>query len=633
MPVDAQKPLNSSSDFFFAIRRKRVIQISSVTGLGLIVSLFISHGVTFDIFLGGLILLIFAGLLAYKNYVSLSSYILLASMSSMLLALCATGAGIFDMAMLGYPGVIIFAALLGGRMLFIGLLSLVVVQCATMIWLIMEGILTPHTPYLSWYHLVFITVIFTITGFGVDVLVTDIRRLLHSLHQENAKVEQNRAQIQHLAHHDPLTNLPNRTLGERLFIQKLKQSQQKNTQLAVLFIDLDNFKPVNDALGHAAGDRFLQKISQTLSDNLSDHETVIRFGGDEFIVLLPQVSDKAQIDKICRNLITWCASEFEVLQTKIVVSCSIGVAQAPQDGTQFKQLCRKADIAMYEAKHKGRNRFEYYDERFDRESDEKFKLIQQLRPAVAANALTLYYQPLVDLATGKIGSVEALVRWPQRDGSIIGPDKFIPIAESSGLILPLGKWVLNEACAFCARQHSLGNPTLSVAVNLSFAQFKDGKLPQLVEAALRGSGLAPQFLELELTETILADSSGNVDRQLETIRALGVQFAIDDFGTGYSNLNYLRTFSASKLKIDRIFIRSLGVQQDEEALVKAIINMADSLGMITVAEGIETEASLQKLLEMGCHYGQGFYWSKPVTAQEIEALLVQNTSNALSSEH
>lgn len=606
------------------LRRKRILQISNVTSLGLIVCLFVARGITFDIFAASLVSIVFAALLAYKHITSVSSYLLLGAISSMLFALAATGAGVFDMAMLGYPGVIIFAALLGGRALFAGVLSLVLAQCTLMTWLIISETVTPHSPSLSWSHLIFIIVIFCVTGFGVYVLVQDIRRLMDSLRQENAKVEQNRLHIQHLAHHDPLTNLPNRVLGERLFIQKLNASEKDGHQLALLFIDLDNFKPVNDALGHAAGDRFLQKISQTITDNLSANERLIRFGGDEFIILASGIKEKSQIDSLCHNLIAWCSSEFEVLQTKIVVSCSIGIAQAPYDGVKFKQLCRKADIAMYEAKRNGRNRFEYYDAKFDEESDEKFKLIQRLRPAVTNGELEVYYQPLIDLASGRICSLEALVRWPQSDGSVVPPDKFIPLAESSGLIAALGEWVLNQSCAFCAHQHRIGNTDLTIAVNLSFAQFKDGSLPNVVASALEQSGLTPGSLELELTESILAESTNNVTQQLDEIKALGVKFAIDDFGTGYSNLNYLSTFSAQKLKIDRIFVKTLGFNKKEEPLVSGIINMAKSLGMVTVAEGIENEAALAKLIELGCDIGQGYYWSKPVRKAEIETLIAMS---------
>jgi diguanylate cyclase (GGDEF)-like protein len=609
------------TDDLITIRRHRVAQISTVTCFGLFISLFAARDITFDIMLVALAAIFTAAILAYKHFVVASSYLLLVALSSMLFALSATGAGTFDIAMLGYPAIIIFAALLGGIGLFGTVLSLVLVQCIILTWLVMKGVITPNTPKLTWSHLTFIMIIFVITGFCVFILVQDIRRLMTSLQLEYTKVKKNREHIQYLAHHDPLTNLPNRLLGERLFNEKLAQSEANGLQLALAFIDLDNFKPVNDALGHSAGDRFLQHISQLINEKLSDDECLIRFGGDEFIVLAANITERKQIETLCERLIDWCSSEFEVFQTNIVVSASIGVAIAPKDGAKFKQLCRKADVAMYEAKRNGRNRFEFYDVKFDEESDEKFSLIQRLRPAVLANQFKVYYQPLIDLKSGQICSIEALVRWPQEDGSLVFPDKFIPLAESSGLINPLGEWVLIQACLFCAKLHRNGHSEISVAVNLSFAQFKDGTLPSIVKRALDLTQLNPKFLELELTESILADENGSIPEQLEKMKNLGVQFAIDDFGTGYSNLNYLRKFNAHKLKIDRIFINTLGLDENDVPLVSAIINIAESLGMVTVAEGIEHEAALRKLEEMGCDVGQGFYWSKPVPEKQIEALI------------
>ncbi|WP_159117606.1 putative bifunctional diguanylate cyclase/phosphodiesterase [Alteromonas marina] len=613
------------TDDLIKIRRHRVTQISTVTCFGLFISLFAARDITFDIMLVALAAMFTAAILAYKHFVVASSYLLLVALSSMLFALSATGAGTFDIAMLGYPAIIIFAALLGGIGLFGTVLSLVLVQCIILTWLVMEGVITPNTPKLTWSHLTFIMIIFVITGFCVFILVQDIRRLMTSLQLEYTKVKKNREHIQYLAHHDPLTNLPNRLLGERLFNEKLAQSEANGLQLALAFIDLDNFKPVNDALGHSAGDRFLQHISQLINEKLSDDECLIRFGGDEFIVLAANITDRKHIETLCERLIDWCSSEFEVFQTNIVVSASIGVAIAPKDGAKFKQLCRKADVAMYEAKRNGRNRFEFYDVKFDEESDEKFSLIQRLRPAVLANQFEVYYQPLIDLKSGQICSIEALVRWPQEDGSLVFPDKFIPLAESSGLINPLGEWVLIQACLFCAKLHRNGHSEISVAVNLSFAQFKDGTLPSILKRALDLTQLNPKFLELELTESILADENGSIPEQLEKMKNLGVQFAIDDFGTGYSNLNYLRKFNAHKLKIDRIFINTLGLDENDVPLVSAIINIAESLGMVTVAEGIEHEAALKKLEEMGCDVGQGFYWSKPVPEKQIEALIASQS--------
>ncbi|MEC8418090.1 MAG: GGDEF domain-containing protein, partial [Pseudomonadota bacterium] len=260
------------------LRRKRVLQISAVTALGLFTCLFFARGITLPIFVMGFLAMAGSAWLASRHHATASSHLLLISLSTMLFALSATGAGTFDLAMLGYPGIIIFAALLGGRGLFLGVLSFVILQCIALTWLILENHLSVKTPYISWSHLVFIVVIFCVIGFAVYVLVQDIRHLLTSLQTENAKVEENRLQIQHLAHHDPLTNLPNRVLGERLFKELLTGSTQDGKQLALLFIDLDNFKPVNDALGHAAGDRFLQKLAQTMTDHMTENERIIRFG-------------------------------------------------------------------------------------------------------------------------------------------------------------------------------------------------------------------------------------------------------------------------------------------------------------------------------------------------------------------
>lgn len=597
------------------------MQISGVTALGLVASLLVARNITTVIFASGLGCLLIALLLAYKNKVLASAYALLGSMSAMLFALALTGAGLFDLAILGYPGLLIFAAILGGVGLFLSVMLFVVAQCVVIAWLTLEGFVTPHIPSLSWPHLLFIIVIFAITGFSVYILVHDIKRLMLSLQRENAKVQKSRAKIQHLAHHDKLTNLPNRFYGEELFSQALSRCESAQQKLALLFIDLDNFKPVNDAMGHAAGDRLLVQLSQRLSETLQPDHHLIRFGGDEFLVLAPFSSDQGHLDLLADTLIQRCASVFEILQTQVVVSASLGIAIAPQDGTDFTQLCRKADIAMYQAKKDGRNTYHYYDESLDKASDEKFRLLQLLRPALNNQEFELYYQPMINLKNGVVTSVEALLRWPQADGKMIGPDRFIPLAESSGIINDLGRWVIQQACQYCAKQRQLGFSNLRIAVNLSVVQFKDGQLQNIVETALQMSSLPAEALELELTESLLIDDSDQIQKQLSDLSQLGITIAIDDFGTGYSNLGYLRHFNASKLKIDRSFVGSVCHAQQDEQLVKAIINMATSLGLKTVAEGIEDEATLRKLISLGCDVGQGYYWSEPLPGASLSAFL------------
>jgi diguanylate cyclase (GGDEF)-like protein len=603
------------------LRRYRLMQICAVTALGLIVALAVANGITFIIFTIGLCSLIIAFGLASKHKLQSSAYILLGSMASMLFALALTGAGLFDLAILGYPGLLIFSVILGGVGLFIPVLTLVSVLCVVIAWLTLQGIITPQIPTLSWSHLIFILVIFVVTGFSVYILVNDIKRLMRSLQRENAKVEQSKVEIQHIAHHDSLTNLPNRFYGEVLFSQALAASAEKQQKLALLFIDLDNFKPVNDALGHAAGDQLLEQLTQRLSKVLRPDQHLIRFGGDEFLLLAPFSNDNRQLGKLAEIMIRQCASEFDILQNRVVVSASLGIACAPEDGTDFKQLCRRADLAMYQAKEDGRNTYHFYDESLDKASDDKFKMLQLLRPALIEEQFKLYYQPMVSLSSGEITAVEALLRWPQPDGSMISPDQFIPLAESSGLINELGQWVLKQACICCAQQRRQGFANLRVAVNISVMQFKDGRLQHTVETALHSAGLPPEALELELTESLFIDETDQIQKQLDGLKELGITIAIDDFGTGYSNLGYLRDFKASKLKIDRSFITSLCVAEHDEPLVKAIVSMAASFGLETIAEGVEDEATLNKLLSLGCDTGQGYYWSRAVPENALSKLL------------
>ena len=608
-------------DVFSQIRRHRLMQICSVMALGLMLTCLVARGITFIIFAAGLSFLLLALGLAFKHKVLSSAYVLLASMTSMLFALALTGAGLFDLAILGYPALLILAAILSGVGLFISVLTFVVIQCFLITWLILQGFITPNIPSLSWAHLVFILVIFVVTGFSVYILVYDIKRLMLSLQLENTKVQDGKAAMQHLAHHDTLTNLPNRFYGEVLFTQSLASCKKRQQNLALLFIDLDDFKPVNDVLGHAAGDQLLEQLALRLSKNLAPEHYLIRLGGDEFLLLAPFTNERNELDQLAQTLLQQCSKEFEIFQNNVAISASLGIACTPKDGTKFKQLCRRADIAMYKAKQDGRNTYHFYDESLEKASDEKFKLLQLLRPALAEGQFEVYYQPMVNLSNGEITTVEALLRWPQPSGKVIGPDQFIPLAESSGLINELGQWVLQQACIFCAQQRSMGLPNLRVAVNISVVQFNDEQLLNAVNRALHEAGLPAEALELELTESLLIDETAYVQNQLNALNELGLTIAIDDFGTGYSNLGYLHKFSATTLKIDRSFITSMCVAEHDESLVKAIINMAASLGLKTVAEGIEDAPTLKRLIELGCDIGQGYYWSKPLPGDTLSELL------------
>ena len=617
-------PQPDSPDYqqkFFHFRLRRLLQITGFTLFGLLLAMIVATGTTKLLIFAGCIALTIALLGALKQKLLLSAYILLWSMALMLSALAFNSGGLRDLALLGFPGLLVYAAMLGSVGLFYSLLIFVLSVCTLLTWLTLSGYLQPFIPALTWQHLVFVAVILLVTGFSVYLMVRDMRLLMQSLQHENTKVRASRKEIERLAHHDPLTGLPNRILGEQLYTQLLQYCRQHQRQLAVLFLDLDNFKPVNDSLGHSAGDVLLRELAVRLSALLQEQQQIIRFGGDEFLFLVPCDADRSTVSLLAQSIITSATQPFNIMQTNVVVSGSVGIAVAPTDGTEFNVLCRKADLAMYQAKADGRNTFRYFDDKLDQDNIDKFNLQQRLRQAMKAHELELYYQPKVTLKTGSINSFEALLRWPQRDGNMISPADFIPLAEQCGLIAELGSWVLHEACLACARLRAQGFSHIRMAVNLSYVQFKSANLELLVQQALVAARLPASALELELTESLLISDIDIVQQQLNSLSKLGVTFAIDDFGTGYSNLGYLRSFNATTLKIDRSFIRSLCLSERDAPLVQAIISMAKSLGLKTVAEGIEDEATLQKLISLGCDDGQGFYWSAALPEQQLPALL------------
>ncbi len=479
----------------------------------------------------------------------------------------------------------------------------------------------PVIPTVGWNSLVYIAVILLVTGFSVFLMTKDLRQLMRSLQQENARVQRSQLEIERLAHHDRLTGLPNRILAELSYQQLLKQCQLQGRRLALFFLDLDNFKPVNDSLGHSAGDLVLQQLANRLLAQMPPEAVLCRFGGDEFLAMLPAGPDDEQLSQLAKAMIRETSSPFLLMQTLIEISGSVGIAVVPRDGVEFHMLCKKADMAMYKAKEDGRNTWRFYDEEIDKANIDKFNLLQQLRQALKEQQFELMYQPKVELSSGQITGAEALVRWRRSDGKLVSPLDFIPLCEESGLIVELGHWVLQQACQACRRWQLQGYPQISVAVNLSFVQFRDGSLEPSVRQALRDAGLSASALELELTESLLIGEAQNIQQQLDQLSSLGLTFAIDDFGTGYSNLGYLRRFNATTLKIDKSFISSLCLSSRDEPLVRAIIQLSKSLGLTTVAEGVEDAQTMQLLKDVGCDQAQGYFWSPPVPEQKFIALL------------
>ncbi len=604
------------------LRIKRLLQISGSTLSGLLLALVFASGGVKLIILAGCVALVLSAILAFYQYPLSSAYILLWSMTLMLTALAFYSGGIRDLAVLGYPGVLVFAAILGDLSLFVSLLAAILLSCCALVSLDIYGWYHPHIPKTAWNSLVYVAVILSVSGFSVFLLSRDLHRLMKALQQENIRVHESQNELIRLTQHDGLTGLPNRTTAEPTFKQLLGECQLRGERLVVLFLDLDYFKPVNDALGHSAGDLLLQQLAERLRKELAPRDYLCRFGGDEFLMLLPGIGSDTEVISRAERILRQTSQHFQLMQTQVEISGSLGISVVPRDGVDFASLLKRADMAMFQAKTSGRNIWRFYDEIMDKANVDKFNLLQKLRGALKESQFQLYYQPKINLQTGQIDSAEALVRWPQTDGSFIAPQDFIGLCEESGLINELGYWVLVEACKACRRWQLQGFTEMTIAVNLSFVQFRDGLLEAKVQQALREAELPATALELELTESLLIGEGDNISLQLAQLGTLGVSFAIDDFGTGYSNLGYLRRFNATTLKIDKSFIHSLCISDRDEPLVHAIIQMGHSLGLKIVAEGVEDAATVARLTELSCDSAQGYFWSKPVAEVEFINFLV-----------
>ena len=427
------------------------------------------------------------------------------------------------------------------------------------------------------------------------------------------------ARIQFLAHHDTLTGLPNRVLlMDRLeFI--LASARRREARVGVLFIDLDNFKTVNDSLGHAAGDSLLRQVASRIEGALRSVDVVSRLGGDEFLVVLPDLESEQAPVAVAEKLLA-VVSEPVTLEGQVLsVSPSIGIAVFPRDGTTADTLIRNADAAMYLAKDRGRSNFQFFSERLSQTAFNTLSLESRLREAIRDEAFVLHYQPQVRVDTGRLVGVEALIRWPQKDGPPVMPNDFIPIAEQRGLIMPIGAWALRQACRQNRMWQLAGLPRVPLAVNLSAIQFKQRNLIAEVEKVLDDTGLDAAWLEFELTESMLMDETPELVRTMDGLRALGVKLAIDDFGTGHSSLAHLKRFPIDKLKIDRTFVRDIATDPDDRAITAAIVDLARAMGITSIAEGVEAEAQLDFLLQRGCDEMQGFLVSRPLAAADCAA--------------
>jgi len=608
---------------FNTLRTKQLIMVMLVTIGVAFINNYLNQksDLTTSVFIVVEIVLLLCYWLVRTERVMLGGILFLWSLYITITILIVGNDGLRDPAAIGYTGILIFAAMLGNKKQFLilsfvmGLSFLLLGYANDVGWIDYSA-----TPF-GWGIVIDLFIVYLVISYGAWTLANDLRFALTSLEIENKRVNESRREYQRIAHFDQLTGLPNRLIAVDRFNQGLFHSHRDGSKVALLFLDLDNFKTVNDSLGHAVGDLLLQQIATRLEQSVREGDTVCRLGGDEFLITLDSIHNNQDISNIASNILETISEPLVVDSHHLTVTCSIGVAVAPIDGEDFDLLRKKADMAMYKAKKAGKNGFLFYDEDMNQDMLAHIDILSSLREAIVNREFVLHYQPKIDLTSGKISSAEALIRWQTPDNQLIMPNDFISIAESAGFIIEIGEWVLYEACRQCKEFQNQGLVGFTIAVNLSSIQFRRGNLEQIIEGALSSSGLEAQYLELEVTESLLVEDFEDVSQQIKRLQTMGISFSIDDFGTGYSSMSYLKEFNFDYLKIDRVFVKNSLDNDNDRALCEAIIVMAHKLNLVVVAEGIETKPQMDFLIEAGCEFGQGYYFSKPLVVEQFYQLI------------
>ncbi len=561
---------------------------------------------------------LFAALMAARrNRARLAGWLILAPMITCVFVLIAVGKGPLDEAMLTLPGLMMFASLFGNRRVYVSLLLAIAVLLGALALWHFQGwhVLPVSRVYPDTFATVI--VILSATSYYVWLMASALRKTLAELETENERVRASLARIEVLAHHDALTGLPNRILARDRFERASTHAARNQTSAALLYLDIDNFKTVNDSLGHAAGDALLCDVAARLVKAVRAEDTVSRQGGDEFLIVVGDITDEDAVASIAVNIVETLARPFQINGLGVTATCSLGVAMYPGNGTDYDTLRKHADLAMYQAKEAGRNAFRFFDEEMNTNVVEHLHLISAMRSALANNEFHLHYQPQFSLADERIVGAEALLRWQHPEMGLIPPARFIPLAERSGLIVEIGAWVLQEACRQAKAWQADGLGDLVIAVNVSPVQLRRDGLEEALRSSLARVDLPAHYIGLELTESMLLADSRPLRDKLARLRAMGLHLSIDDFGTGYSNLSYLKQFDVESLKVDQSFVRRMASNNNDEGIVRAIVQIADSLKLDAVAEGIEDAQTLQNLNAMGCRFGQGFHWSPALPPDEF----------------
>src|SRR5436190_1663911 len=602
-------------------RSRRLLQVIVATMIGLAISAAVNliegDWTNLNVYVPAQLALLFALWALRKARFELANAVLLVTATISISVLIWQNSGLRDPAMIAYPAILAFASTMGGRRLFLSLLAMILLVVALVTVANLQGWHINAVPRHTLGSMINVSVVLSLTAFLIWLMAGDLRAALAKLTAENERVRRSQMRIEFLATHDSLTGLPNRILARDRFGHDIALARRHQTMAALVFLDLDNFKSVNDSLGHPRGDELLRTVGDRLTKVLRDSDTVCRQGGDEFLILLGEVRDRSDVAEIGTKLLGQLTAPFLLDGHEVSTSGSMGVAIYPDDGGDFDELLKKADIAMYVAKDAGRNAIRFFANEMNSSALEDAQLVSGMRTALARGEFLLHYQPQFDLASDRIVGAEALLRWRHPELGLVPPNRFIPLAEQSGLIIEIGAWVLAEACRQMQLWRSMGLDGLTISVNVSSLQFQRDVIETDVVNALHASGLPAAALELELTESLLIQDSSMISALLRRLRGRGVSFSIYDFGIGYSNLGYLKRFEVSRLKIDQSFIRRLTDDRHDKAIVRAIIQMTTSLGLVAIAEGVENEATLVRLIELGCHEGQGLHWAPALPPGEF----------------
>ena len=565
---------------------------------------------------GVMLVLVLALWMTRKGWDRWATHLSLGSLTLLTTSLLWINEGVRDPGILAYPAILAFVAFLTEGRSFLVHMSFMVVNLAFLAIANARGWLVPAVRPVGLFTGATLCAILLGGSLGIWLMAREVRQTLARLAAENQQLIQSQAHLAFLAHYDPLTRLPNRTLVRERLQQAVDQARRRGRGAALVQLDVDHFKAVNDSLGHQVGDQLLVDIADRIAVALRSRDTLSRQGGDEFLVVLADLATGEDAAAVAARILASLHGALRVQGLDVTLTVSMGIALFPEDGADFEVLLQKADIAMYQSKESGRNGFRFFDPTMNTHVLEHLRLASGLWAGLERQEFVLHYQPQIDLATGALIGAEALIRWQHPDLGLVPPGDFIPLAERSGQIGGIGKWALEESCRQARIWKDLGM-NLVLAVNLSPVQFRRDDLVSAIRHALERAGLPASWIELELTESMLLNDCPELNEKLGHLRGMGLSLSIDDFGTGYSNLSYLQRFEVERLKIDQSFVRRLSHNPQDEAIVLAIIQMAKSLGIGTVAEGIEDEATLARLKALGCDIGQGFLWAKALAPEQF----------------